>query len=276
MTTTLRCGRFGLDLCEPVVMAIVNVTPDSFSGDGHNRHLDVALRHAEQAVADGAAILDIGGESSRPGAEPVSGQEEMDRVLPLLERIAAWDVPVSIDTVKPEVMSAAIGAGASMINDINAFRMPGALEAVAGAQVALCIMHMRGEPRSMQQNPAYEDVVADVRDFLEQHKARCLQAGVAADRMIFDPGFGFGKSLEHNLALLRALPELGCLGQLLIGVSRKSMIGAITGRTVDQRLPGSLAAALIAADRGARIIRVHDVRETVDVLKVRAAVLCNQ
>ena len=273
MSEFLRCVRFRLDLRQPVVMAIVNVTPDSFSGDGHDRHFDVALRHAERAVTDGAAILDIGGESSRPGAEPVSEQEEMDRVLPLLERIVDWEVPVSIDTVKPGVMRAAVAAGASMINDINAFQMAGALEAVAASDAALCVMHMRGKPQSMQLDPEYSDVVVEVRDYLMRQKDRCLEAGIAADRVTYDPGFGFGKSLAHNLALLRALPDLVPLGPLLIGVSRKSMVGAITGRPVGQRLAGSLATALMAADRGASIIRVHDVGETVDALRVRAAVL---
>lgn len=273
MATVLRCGRFELDLQQPQVMAIVNMTPDSFSGDGYGRRLDGALRHAEQAVADGAAILDVGGESSRPGAESVSTQQEMDRVLPLLERLASWDVPVSVDTVKPAVMAAALSAGASMINDISGFRESGALEAVAGGAAALCIMHMQGEPRSMQREPAYLDVVAEVGAYLAGQKLRCEQAGVAVGRIILDPGFGFGKSLAHNLALFRALPELGRHGPLLIGVSRKSMIGAISGRPVGERAAGSVAAALMAANLGARVIRVHDVRDTVDALRIRAAVL---
>ena len=273
MSEILRFGRFVLAQRRPLVMGIVNLTPDSFSGDGHGHHLDAALHHAEQLVAGGADLLDIGGESSRPGAQPVAEQEELDRVMPLVERLAAWPVPISVDTVKPAVMRAAIAAGAAMINDINAFRAEGAFEAVVNSSAALCIMHMKGEPRSMQQNPEYEDVVSEVAAFLAQQKARFEQAGVARERLVVDPGFGFGKTLAHNLALFRALPELGRMAPLLVGVSRKSMIGAITGRSLPERASGSVAAAMMAADRGARLLRVHDVRETVDALKVRAAVL---
>lgn len=265
----LSCGRFRIDLSEPRLMAIVNVTPDSFSGDGLARDVGASLARAEAAVRDGAELLDIGGESSRPGSEPVSEQEELDRVMPLLERLSDWPLPVSVDTVKPGVMRAAIAAGASLINDINAFRAPGAIEAVADSGAALCVMHMRGEPRTMQRDPVYLDVVAEVSDFLDERVAILRAAGVADQRIVLDPGFGFGKTLEHNLALLREIGRL-CRGRhgVLVGFSRKSMLGMITGRAVNERLPAGLAAALLAIEGGARIVRTHDVAATRDVLAV--------
>lgn len=269
----LKCGRFDLDLERPRIMAIINTTPDSFSGDGLGHDLDSALRRCESAVAAGAHMLDIGGESTRPGSESVSEQEELDRVIPLVERLAGWPVPVSIDTVKPAVMRASLAAGASLINDINGFRAPGAIEAVRDSDAALCVMHMQGEPRSMQAAPHYDDVVGEVIEFLN-NQVRALEAqGVAKARILLDPGFGFGKTLEHNLALMRALDRFLETGYpLLIGVSRKSMLGAITGRGVEERATASVAAALIAIERGARIVRVHDVAATRDAVAVWEAV----
>ncbi|MDX5363688.1 MAG: dihydropteroate synthase, partial [Pseudazoarcus pumilus] len=221
------------------------------------------------AVAAGAEILDVGGESSRPGSEPVSEQQELDRVMPLLERLAGWPVPVSVDTVKPGVMRAAVATGAAMINDINAFRAPGAVEAVAASDAALCVMHMQGEPRTMQQAPEYADVLTEVTAFLEARVNVLRAAGVDGARIVLDPGFGFGKTLEHNLALLRDLPRV-CKGGLpvLVGMSRKTMLGAITGRPVEQRLAAGVAAAVLAVERGARIVRTHDVAATRDALAV--------
>ncbi len=271
----LRCGRFRLDLSMPRIMAIVNLTPDSFSGDGLDRNLDGAIARAEAAAEAGADMLDIGGESSRPGADPVAEHEELDRILPLLERLASWPIPVSVDTVKPAVMRAAIDAGASMINDINAFRAESAVEAVAGSEAALCVMHMRGEPRTMQSMPQYDDVVAEVGAFLAERVAALATAGVAPERIVIDPGFGFGKTLEHNLELLRGIPELLESGfPVLVGMSRKSMLGTITGRPVDQRTIASVAAALLAVGLGARIVRVHDVAATKDAFAVWNAVHC--
>lgn len=269
MNTELQCGRFRLDLSRPRIMAIVNVTPDSFSGDGLGHDLGAALARAEAAVEAGAELLDIGGESTRPGSDPVLEQEELDRVLPLVERLAGWPVPVSVDTVKPGVMRAAIAAGASMINDINAFRAPGAIDAVAGSEAALCVMHMQGEPKTMQAGPHYDDVVAEVASFLDARVAALRAAGVGDERLVLDPGFGFGKTLEHNLALLRELARLGRDGlPLLVGMSRKTMLGAITGRAVGERVPAGIAAALLAVERGARIVRTHDVAATRDALAV--------
>ena len=269
MNTELQCGRFRLDLSRPRIMAIVNVTPDSFSGDGLGHDLGAALARAEAAVEAGAELLDIGGESTRPGSDPVLEQEERARVLPLVERLAGWPVPVSVDTVKPGVMRAAIAAGASMINDINAFRAPGAIDAVAGSEAALCVMHMQGEPKTMQAAPHYDDVVAEVASFLDARVAALRAAGVGDERLVLDPGFGFGKTLEHNLALLRELARLGRDGlPLLVGMSRKTMLGAITGRAVGERVPAGIAAALLAVERGARIVRTHDVAATRDALAV--------
>ncbi|MBL8442431.1 MAG: dihydropteroate synthase [Zoogloeaceae bacterium] len=271
--TTLTCGRFALDLTRPRIMAIINTTPDSFSGDGLANDLDRALARAEQALAEGAEILDIGGESSRPGSEPVSEQQELDRVMPLLEHLVGGPVPVSIDTVKPGVMRAALAAGASMINDINGFRAEGAVEAVAPGNAALCVMHMQGEPRTMQADPRYDDVVSEVRDFLHARVAVLSDAGVADNRILFDPGFGFGKTIEHNLAMLRDIGRFGERGfPVLAGLSRKSLLGVLTGRPMGERTIASVVSALIAVQRGARILRVHDVAPTRDALKVWAAV----
>ncbi len=270
---TLKCGRFEIDLARPQIMAIINVTPDSFSGDGLGHDLDAALRRCEAAVEAGADFLDLGGESTRPGSQSVSEQEELDRVVPLVERLADWPVPISIDTVKPAVMRASLAAGASLINDINGFRAPGAVDALRDSNAAVCVMHMQGEPRSMQSSPQYDDVVGEVLDFLTR-RVRDLEAqGIDESRVTIDPGFGFGKTLEHNLAMFRALDRFVATGwPVLIGVSRKSMLGAITGRPVAERTAASVAAALMAVERGARIVRVHDVAATRDALSVWEAI----
>lgn len=266
-------GRFELDLSRPLVMGIINVTPDSFSDGGKNLALDAGIAHARQLIAEGADMLDIGGESTRPGAEPVSLGDELARLLPLIEALRDCGVPLSVDTFKPAVMRAVLDAGADMINDIYGFRQPGAVEAVARGTAGLCVMHMQGEPRTMQQAPVYADVVGDVAAFLREQAERLLAAGVAPERICVDPGFGFGKTTAHNYALMRSLPTIGALGYpLLIGVSRKTMIGAVTGKPVGERVAGSVAAALAAVDRGAAIVRVHDVAATVDALKVWRAV----
>jgi len=271
--TILQCGAFSLALNRPRVMGIVNVTPDSFSDGGKFLARDQALAHAERLIAEGADILDLGGESTRPGAAAASLQEELDRVMPVLEALRNSGVPLSVDTQKPEVMKAAIAAGASMINDVNALQAQGAIDACVGATVAVCLMHKQGTPQTMQQAPAYADVVSEVSAFLAARATACERAGIARDRIVIDPGFGFGKTLEHNLLLLRNLASLRQLGYpLLAGYSRKSSLGAITGRSVEMRLAASLAAAVIAAQNGATILRVHDVAETVDVLKVLTAV----
>jgi dihydropteroate synthase len=264
-----------LDLTAPVVMGIVNVTPDSFSDGGRYRSPEAAVEHGVRLAADGAAILDVGGESTRPGARPVSVAEEMDRVLFVIEGLAAaTGVPVSVDTSKPEVMRAAAKAGASMINDVNALRAEGALLAAAETGLPVCLMHMQGEPRTMQDAPAYDDVVEDVFRFLADRIAACRTAGMDESRIVVDPGFGFGKTLEHNLQLMKRLERITDLGRpLLIGVSRKSMIGAVLDRPVDERLSGGLALGVLAIERGARILRVHDVRETMDVIRMTTAVL---
>ena len=274
----LRCGRFQFDLSGPLnkgplVMGIVNVTPDSFSDGGKHLQRDAALAHAQQLIAEGADILDIGGESTRPGARPVSIQEEMDRVLPIIEELRDAAVPISIDTFKPEVMLAAIAAGAQMVNDINALQDAAAMNAVAASHAAVCLMHKQGNPQTMQEQPVYQNVVAEVGAFLSERIAAAEAAGIQRDRIVIDPGFGFGKTLAHNLALLQGLNELTTLGvPVLAGLSRKSMLGALTGQDVTQRLPASVAAALIAVQRGANIVRVHDVRATVDALKILRAV----
>lgn len=274
----LHCGRFQFDLSGPLnkgplVMGIVNVTPDSFSDGGKHLQRDAALAHAQQLIAEGADILDIGGESTRPGAKPVSAQEEMDRVLPIIEELRDAAVPISIDTFKPEVMLAAVAAGAQMVNDINALQDAAAMNAVAASHVAVCLMHKQGNPQTMQEQPVYQNVVAEVSAFLGERIAAAEAAGIQRDRIVIDPGFGFGKTLAHNLALLQRLNELTALGvPVLAGLSRKSMLGALTGQEVAQRLPASVAAALIAVQRGANIVRVHDVRATVDVLKIWNAV----
>lgn len=254
-------------------MGIVNLTPDSFSGDGLVGDVDLAIQHARQQFEAGADILDIGAESSRPGAIPTPLDEELARLIPVLSEISRWGVPVSVDTYKPAVMRAALEAGASMINDITGMTDPQALAAVSGSGCGVCVMHMQGEPGTMQQAPHYADVVAEVGLFLEAAVGRCRQAGIDHERLVLDPGFGFGKSLEHNLMLFRALSATTHDDlPLLVGVSRKSMLGAITGRPVEQRLAASIAAALLAAQRGAKILRVHDVAATRDALAVRAAI----
>jgi len=253
-------------------MGIVNLTPDSFSGDGTGTDVDRAIRLARRQFENGADILDIGAESSRPGAIQTPEDEELRRLIPVLLEIVNWGVPVSVDTYKPAVMRAALGAGAAMINDISALRHPGALAAVAAGDCAVCLMHMQGEPGTMQVAPHYDDVVREVRDFLARRVAYCSEAGIDTDRLVLDPGFGFGKSLEHNLALFRSLTATGSDDlPLLVGISRKSMLGAITGQPVERRVAASLAAAVLAARNGAKILRVHDVEETRDALAVLAA-----
>jgi dihydropteroate synthase len=275
----LICGRHQLLLDRPRVMGIVNVTPDSFAESGRYGTVHSALAHARALLADGADLIDIGGESTRPGALPVSEQEEIERVLPLLEQLRMEcderAVPISVDTRKPAVMRAAIATGASMINDVGALRASGAIQVVADSvlPVAVCLMHMRGEPATMQQDAFYDDVVGDVVAFLRARAAASLAAGIDRERIVVDPGFGFGKTVEHNLVLLRRLPELVALGYpVLVGLSRKSTIGVLTGRAVGERIAGSVAAALAAVARGAAIVRVHDVRETVDALKIWRAI----
>jgi len=255
-------------------MGILNVTPDSFSDGGRFIDPAAAVRQARRMVEEGAAIIDIGGESTRPGAQGVSVQEELDRVIPVIEALSAeLSVPLSIDTSKPKVMRLAVRAGAGLINDVNALRAPDALQAAAEAGVPVCLMHMRGEPRTMQSAPVYVDVVAEVLDFFRQRLAACRQEGISRDRLIVDPGFGFGKTLTHNLLLLRHLQRFSDLGlPVLAGVSRKSMIGTLLDKPADQRLHGSIAAALLAVEKGAAIVRVHDVAPTVDALKVFDAV----
>jgi dihydropteroate synthase len=265
----LQCGGHRLDLTRPRVMGVVNATPDSFSDGG--RYLDPAqaIAHARQLVADGADIVDVGGESTRPGADEVSAAAECARVLPVVRALARDGAIVSVDTSKPEVIRAAVDAGASMINDVRALRVAGALDAAAASGAAVCLMHMKGDPRTMQQAPQYADVVADVREFLAERIDAARAAGIPSERIAVDPGFGFGKTLEHNVAVMRGLPALAALGYpVLVGYSRKSSLGAITGRGPHDRLAASLAAALVAIARGARIVRVHDVRETVDALAV--------
>ncbi|MBV8628655.1 MAG: dihydropteroate synthase [Paraburkholderia sp.] len=273
----LQCGRFTLSFERPLVMGILNVTPDSFSDGGRYAARGDALRQAERMMLDGADIIDIGGESTRPGAPPVPLDEELERVIPLVERLRGANVPLSIDTYKPDVMRHALAAGADLINDIWGFRMPGAIDAVRDSQCGLCVMHMQGEPQTMQTGEtAYVDVAREVRDFLAQRVAILTAAGVAKSRISVDPGFGFGKAVvEHNYALLAHLrdtaPRADKPYPILAGMSRKSMLGAVTGRAAPERVAASVAAAVCAAERGAAIIRVHDVAETVDALKIWAA-----
>jgi len=271
--TMLRCGPHALDLTRPRVMGILNVTPDSFSDGGRFFDRERALDHARRMLADGADLIDVGGESTRPGAAPVDEADELARVIPVIDELAREGALVAVDTMKPAVMRAAVAAGAAMINDVNALRLPGALEAAASTDAAVCLMHMQGEPRTMQDAPSYDDVVAEVRDFLVERAQSCEAVGIARDRIVLDPGFGFGKTLAHNLVLVRGLPELVATGYpVLAGLSRKSSLGAITGRPGGERLAASLAAALAAVARGASLVRVHDVRETVDALKVWTAI----
>jgi dihydropteroate synthase len=272
-----QTSRFLVDLTRVRVMGIVNVTPDSFSDGGRLADAAKALRHCEQLLAEGADILDIGGESSRPGALAVPVQEELDRVLPVLSGALTMGCPVSVDTCKPRVMRATLDMGADIINDIGALRAPGAADAVlAHPQSGVCLMHMRGDPQSMQSQPAYEDVVVEVSTFLRERMLALQALGIDARRIVLDPGVGFGKSVQHNLDLLRRQEEFLALGRpLLVGWSRKSTLGAVTGRGVSERMPASISAALAAVHLGARVIRVHDVAATVDALKVwRSAGLC--
>jgi dihydropteroate synthase len=273
----LLCGRYRLSLDRPLVMGVLNITPDSFADGGVFLDLRDATDRVRQMLDEGADIVDIGGESTRPGAVPTPEAYELERVIPLLENIRlscdARGVPISVDTRKPVVMCAAIAAGASMINDINALRAPGAIEALSEGSAAVCLMHMQGEPSTMQHSASYDDVVADVAAFLAERASACVAAGIDRHRIVLDPGFGFGKTVEHNLTLLRRLSEIAALGYpLLAGLSRKSTIGVLTGRNIDDRMAGSVAAALAAVARGAGIVRVHDVRETADALKVWSAV----
>lgn len=269
----LKLPQRSLSLTTPRVMGIVNCTPDSFSDGGRHATLDAALDHVRTMIADGADIIDIGGESTRPGSAPVSEAEEIDRVVPLIEALRREsDIVISIDTMKPAVMRAACRAGTELINDVFALQAPGSLDAVRETGAAVCLMHMQGEPRTMQQAPHYDDVVAEVCDFLAQRVAHCVAAGIERERLCIDPGIGFGKRLPHNLALLKGLSrlyELGC--PVLLGVSRKSMFADLLGRPVDERLSGALAATAIAVAQGVAIVRTHDVRATVDAVRVAQA-----
>lgn len=270
----LQCASFTLDLTSPKVMAIVNVTPDSFSDGGKYNQLDQAIAHAMQLIEDGASVLDIGGESTRPNAAPVPLDEELKRVIPLIEALVVRNIPlpISIDSYKPAVMRAALEAGASMVNDVRGLQEAGAVDVVAASQAAVCIMHMQGTPQTMQDNPQYDDVVAEVKAFLQAQRDACLAAGIAQNRVMLDPGFGFGKTRAHNIALAKSLSELLALGcPLLVGLSRKSVLGQMTGNDVDARLHASVAAAVISAMQGAHLLRVHDVKATVEALKVVAA-----
>jgi dihydropteroate synthase len=270
----LSCGSRFLDLSRPHVMGILNVTPDSFSDGGCYGQRDAALRHAEAMLRAGASLIDVGGESTRPGARAVCPVEELERVAPIVEAIAAeLDVIISVDTSTPAVMRETARLGAGLINDVRSLQRDGALDAAAHSGLPVCLMHMRGEPTTMQQNPDYPDVVAEVCDFLQERLAACAAAGIVAGRVIIDPGFGFAKTLEHNLSLFKHLQALHGLGRpLMIGASRKSMIGKVLGHEVGERLFGSLALAALALSKGAHILRVHDVAQTVDVMRMIAAV----
>lgn len=270
----LDCAGKTLDLSQPRVMGVLNVTPDSFSDGGRFADREAAIAQARALCDAGAALIDIGGESTRPGAAPVPLQQELDRVIPVIEALAPrLPVPISVDTSKPEVMREAVRAGAGLINDVCALTQPGALDAAAATGVPVCLMHMQGEPRSMQANPRYGDVVAEVRDHLAARVAACVQAGIPRERLLLDPGFGFGKDLSHNLRLLGRLEDLAALGlPLLIGVSRKRMFGDLLGRPLERRLVPSVVAAVLAAQQGAAVVRVHDVADTADALKLMMAV----
>src|SRR5580692_6275457 len=270
-----RCRHRTIDLSRPVVMGILNVTPDSFSDGGRYAAVEAAFARAKQLVVEGAAIIDVGGQSTRPGALAVEAALEIARVVPVIEAIAAGcDVAISIDTSKPSVMRAAVAAGACIINDVYALREPHARVVAAETQAGVCLMHMQGEPRTMQDGPHYNDVVGEVMEFLAHERRACIEAGVASDAIALDPGFGFGKNLEHNLTLLRELPRLAALGApLLVGVSRKSVIGKILGKSVNDRLYGGLGLAALAVVKGARIIRTHDVGPTVEAVRSVSAVL---
>ncbi len=278
-----HCGNFQLDLTTPKVMGIVNVTPDSFSDGGKFAAAHLAVEHALKLVQEGASILDIGGESTRPNATPVSLQEELDRVIPVIEALVEQfkqdkqlSIPISIDTYKPAVMQAAIAAGSSMVNDVRALQESGALEVVAKTNVGVCLMHMQGTPQTMQNNPQYNNVLEDVKAFLKARQQASIHAGCRASQIVLDPGFGFGKTREHNITLLQNLESFADLSQpLLVGLSRKSVLGQMTGNDVDARLYASIAASVIAAMKGAKILRVHDVKATVEALKVVAAIQQN-
>lgn len=279
-TPALQCAGRLLDLSRPRVMGILNVTPDSFSDGGAlyaggRLSLDKAVARAAQMVAEGAALIDIGGESTRPGSQPVSAQEEMDRVLPVVERLSReLDVVLSVDTSSPALMTAAAAAGAGLLNDVRALGRPGALAAAAATGLPVCLMHMQGEPDTMQAHPHYDDIVAEVRAFLTQRMQACTKIGITRDNIVLDPGFGFGKTAQHNLTLLNRLDTLRELGRpLLVGLSRKSLVGQLLGRPPAQRLAGSLALTAVAVLRGAVIIRTHDVRETCDAVRMSAAAL---
>lgn len=269
----LQCGRFSLSLNRPRIMGVINVTPDSFSDGGLLASAAAAVEYGHRLAEEGADILDIGGESTRPGAQPVASADEMQRVLPVVEGLRDLGVPLSVDTSKPEVMRAALAVGADMINDVAGFRAAGAFEAVAASEAAICIMHMQGEPRTMQIDPHYADVLGEVGEYLEGRARAAQTAGIAHGRIVLDPGFGFGKTLDHNLELLRGLGVLAARGwPILAGISRKSMLGRITGRETSDRVHASVAAALMAVINGATIVRVHDVRATRDALDVYDAV----
>lgn len=263
-----RCGRYTYALDRPLVMGIVNVTPDSLSDGGRFLDPGRAIEHGLALHAAGADLLDLGGESTRPGARPVSVREELARVLPVLDGLRDCGAAISVDTMKPDVMRATLSAGADMINDVGALRAPGAMEAVTGTDCGLCLMHMQGTPRGMQDDPSYEDVTREVGEFLARRRTACIRAGIDPQRILIDPGFGFGKTLEHNVDLFKQLARLADMAPLLVGVSRKSMLGHITGRPVQERMVASVTAALLAAMRGAAILRVHDVAATVDALRI--------
>lgn len=268
MLPMLSCGRFRLDLSVPRIMAIINVTPDSFSGDGC-ASLGAAMRAAESLISEGAEILDIGGESSRPGAQTVGVQEEIDRVVPVVEALAQFGVPLSVDTVKPAVMHESIRVGADIINDIAAFRAEGAVDVVKNSAAALCVMHMKGVPETMQLSPRYTSVLAEVESFLADRLQSLIGAGISAERILVDPGFGFGKTVEHNFSLLKGLRQLDVLGYpVLVGMSRKSMLGSVTGRDVADRVVAGALAAMLAIQNGARIVRTHDVAATRDAVRI--------
>lgn len=267
------CGAYRLEFSQPAIMAIINLTPDSFSADGLDGSVDGAKRRAEQALLDGASILDIGGESTRPGSTVVTLQDELARVIPVVRALSSFNVPISVDTSKPQVMADSIAAGASIINDINSLREPGALDVVAASNVGVCLMHMQGQPRDMQLKPDYVDVTREVREFLHIRLKAVVAKGVEESRISFDPGFGFGKTLEHNLKLFRDLPQLCALKlPVLVGVSRKTMLGEITKQPVGKRVIATAVASVLAIQRGVSILRVHDVAETRDALAMWDAI----
>lgn len=263
-----RCGRFSFATDRPLVMGIVNVTTDSFSDGGRYVQAERAIEHGLNLREEGADLLDIGGESTRPGAQPVTAEIELERILPVIAGLRGCGAALSVDTMKPEVMRAVLASGADMINDVNALRAPGAWEAIIGSDCGLCLMHMQGEPRTMQADPRYQNVIAEIAGFLAKGVAEARGWGIDVNRLLIDPGFGFGKTLAHNVALFREIPGFSRIAPVLVGVSRKSMLGLITGKPVEARMPASVAAALLAAHSGAAVLRVHDVAATVDALKV--------